>query len=474
MTTSRIVRGTKARIFLYICAILIITGIIACYNNTLSQLEDARKSSEICHQQEENLSTQLQVISDYKQRLEKSLKTEKAEHQQAKNDLENKLNEEKSKNEKAANDANLRFSSLQQHFNLLQTQHDDFKEECSKTQSKQMNEINDLQAKLKEVQEELKKVESSKENLKSQYLQLQVDKESLQKQLNTNVYNNDDSKSKINHLTKVNHELQRELDEVKAKCTTFESIQPPNVVQDSSSPRNSQNLNHQDQVDANEIKAEDKAKHEVLIDPQQQVIQSPPNQNFIKIPTKSTTSSSLKVSQGSLNGARPLLMPTVTPKSANSVPPSPYVKKLPEGVVPPPEKRDVDKKAEDEKNELPEETINNRYRNKISDNAFKEEAKKVDEVDKENVAHEVFDQPHIGAYDNVGFGDVIDPIKNAEKQNYDKQHIDNLGIGDKEGNKVDENYYKDNQNDMLGEENDPEDDDPEEYGEPLGRVKDPV
>lgn len=60
MTTSRVIRGTRAKIFLYICGILIITGIIACYNNTLSQLDETRKSYENCRQHEENLSTQLQ------------------------------------------------------------------------------------------------------------------------------------------------------------------------------------------------------------------------------------------------------------------------------------------------------------------------------------------------------------------------------------------------------------------------------
>lgn len=60
MTTSRVIRGTRAKVFLYVCAILIIVGIIACYNNTLSQLEEVKKSNDICHQQEENLSTQLQ------------------------------------------------------------------------------------------------------------------------------------------------------------------------------------------------------------------------------------------------------------------------------------------------------------------------------------------------------------------------------------------------------------------------------
>jgi uncharacterized protein (DUF3084 family) len=62
--------------------------------------------------------------------------------------LENKLNEEKLKNQKSINEANVRFTTLQQHFNLLQTQYDD------------------MQAKLKQVQEELKEVKVSKESLK--------------------------------------------------------------------------------------------------------------------------------------------------------------------------------------------------------------------------------------------------------------------------------------------------------------------
>lgn len=60
MTTSRIVRGTKCRIFVYVSAILILTAIIACYNNTRLELENAQKSNDLCHQQHENLSTQLQ------------------------------------------------------------------------------------------------------------------------------------------------------------------------------------------------------------------------------------------------------------------------------------------------------------------------------------------------------------------------------------------------------------------------------
>lgn len=215
---------------------------------------------------------------------------------------------------------------------------------------------------------------------------------------------------------------------IQSKYPAYESIQPPNAASnDAASPR-SQNFSRQVQVGPDEYQIKPAEK---VPEPAQQVIQSPPNQNFIKTPTKSTTSSSLKVSQGSLNGARPLLIPTVTPKSA---------KKLPDGVVPVPEKREVEKKTEEEKNELPEENFNNRYRNKISDIGAKEDVKKVDEADKENGAHEVFDQHVGGAYDNFGFGELNDPIKNAEKQSFNKQHIDRLGI---EGNKVYEN--EDNQ-----------------------------
>ncbi|CAG9771217.1 unnamed protein product [Ceutorhynchus assimilis] len=175
MTSSRVIRGTKAKMFLYVCAILAITGLIACYNSTLTQLDEVKKSKDICQQEQDNLSTQLQVISDYKQKLEKSLKNEKAEHQQSKNALEIKINEEKNRNKQIANDALIKYNSLQQHYKLLQTEHDDFKEENGKTQKKHSEEVNSLQLKLKEVEEELKKVKASKESLKTQFTELELE-----------------------------------------------------------------------------------------------------------------------------------------------------------------------------------------------------------------------------------------------------------------------------------------------------------
>lgn len=110
------------------------------------------------------------MISDYKQRLEKSLKVEKAEHSQSKKELQTKLDEERVKNEKTASQIKMQLSSLQQNYQLLQIQHEDFKQKCTDNQQEQANEINQLQATLKEAEEELKRVKKDKENLKVCYL----------------------------------------------------------------------------------------------------------------------------------------------------------------------------------------------------------------------------------------------------------------------------------------------------------------
>lgn len=44
------------------------------------------------------------------------------------------------------------MESLQQHYKLLQSQHDDYTEECSKEKDKQIKEINTLQGKVKSLQ----------------------------------------------------------------------------------------------------------------------------------------------------------------------------------------------------------------------------------------------------------------------------------------------------------------------------------
>ena len=81
--------------------------------------------------------------------VERLLKNERTEHKQVKNDLERKTRQELDVKEKTVAETLSKFSSIQQHYKLLQTQHDDFTDECAKSKAKQLDEINGLQDKLK-------------------------------------------------------------------------------------------------------------------------------------------------------------------------------------------------------------------------------------------------------------------------------------------------------------------------------------
>nr|CAI5834067.1 unnamed protein product [Callosobruchus analis] len=439
MTASRIIRGTRAKIVLYVCGIFIITAIIACYNNTLSQLEDVRRANELCHQQEENLSTQLQVISDYKVRIEKSLKAEKADHQQTKIALENQLNEERTKNEKSFGDVKIKFSSLQQHYNILQTEHEDYKEECSKTQQKQQEDINHLQSKIEELSEELKKVKASKESLKTEYIELQVQKENLDKQLRQSSSNKNENESQILHLIKENEDMKLELKQLKEKCSIQDTLQIPGEMGDlpSSKPKLSSAADSNNFLDKNNV------------------LKQPSSSQANIASSKSTTKSGFQPSLGALNNARPLLLPTVTPMSFK--PSTTDSKKLPHGVVAFPDK----------KNEEPQiEVNNNRYQN-VKDQAAGDKRQGKDEV--EDGAHEVFDPPQNHHLEGIGFGEI------GENQIPNKEDVNKLpvalGIEKNKDRKSQDNDQQDYKELQLENE---EDDDAEGYEDHLARQKDPA
>ncbi|KAI4466360.1 hypothetical protein MML48_3g00005337 [Holotrichia oblita] len=434
MTTSRIVRGTKGRIFVYVCAILIITGIIACYNNTRVELDNVQKSNDLCHQQQENLSTQLQVISDYKQRLEKSLKTEKTEHQQAKAELESRVNEEKLKHHKATEDATLKFNSLQQHYNLLQTSYEDVKRECSQKQNEQLNIINNLQLKLKEVQGQLQQCEREKENslehLKSQIEQLKMEKGNLENQV-IEISKREDTQ-KENPSISIKQQNPENQDTLQAPNISDTGSPKPSYAKQISvkdgeykissnnvadlPPNNADEQNHANQVGENAVK-----------DSLAQVVLPPPQ----KAQQSSTPNSRLKSSRASLEQAPPLKVPTLTPEtpqnktsqksniSNNPDPiPSPS-KKLPKGVV-------AVQNLPVEENEVDANLVNNRYRNVAEDVNDKEKSVGGDKIvmdaqDKENGANEIFD---VGGFnDDPNIGGKQDEQKNRIDVDYDHDHF---------------------------------------------------
>ncbi|CAG9864776.1 unnamed protein product [Phyllotreta striolata] len=421
MTTSRVIRGTRAKVFFYICGILVLIGVIACYNNTLSQLDDVKKSNDLCHQQEENLSTQLQVISDYKLRLEKSLKTEQADNQQIKANLENQLKEERSKYERDSNDMKLKLGSLQQHFNLLQTQYDDFKEETAKTQKQEQEEINNLEARISELLEEQKKIKSSKDNLQAHCQAIAREKEQLEDQMK-----NKNDNELLDRLRNENKELKSDILHLKEKYGTKDTLLEPKPAQQSPEADEQQN---------------DKP-----------VLPQPNNEPF-KIPSSSSTSSNLiapKPSKANLGAARPLLLPSMTPETA------PKDGKLPDGVVAVPDRKDDEEPPVNARYQNAKDSA--QYNNKMDDiNQMQKpnEGPKGD-ADRENGAQEVFDAPANGLqFDNEQMKQAEKPEKLPGKKHYEQ----------------DQGEYKE-MNDVQLEEND--DDDGDGYDDHVARQKEPA
>lgn len=60
MTAQRLVRGSKARIIASLCAVVFCVGLLVLFQKSQAQLDDVNKNYEICVQQQESLSTQLQ------------------------------------------------------------------------------------------------------------------------------------------------------------------------------------------------------------------------------------------------------------------------------------------------------------------------------------------------------------------------------------------------------------------------------
>lgn len=60
MSSARLARSTKSRLFIYICAVLAFGMIVYMFHGSQLQLDDNRKALAACNQQTESLSAQLQ------------------------------------------------------------------------------------------------------------------------------------------------------------------------------------------------------------------------------------------------------------------------------------------------------------------------------------------------------------------------------------------------------------------------------
>lgn len=94
----------------------------------------------------------LSVVVDQKLRLENSLASERIINEQSRAEQQQKSQDEKEQHNKITMEANIRYASLQQHYNLMKSQLDDLTEECSNSKKKQLEEVNSLRLKVSELQ----------------------------------------------------------------------------------------------------------------------------------------------------------------------------------------------------------------------------------------------------------------------------------------------------------------------------------
>ncbi|XP_019533596.3 uncharacterized protein DDB_G0290685 isoform X1 [Aedes albopictus] len=185
MTAPRLVaRASRSRFFIGLGLLVLMVGFVAIFHSSQQQLDELRQLGIRCEQQQEAISAKMQVVVDQKLRLENSLASERMINEQNRLEQQQKTQDEKEQHSKATMEANIRYASLQQHYNLIKTQKEDLEEECSKAKKKQLEEINSLKLKVTELQGKVslhqKASATDVEHLKNQIAQLKQEKANME------------------------------------------------------------------------------------------------------------------------------------------------------------------------------------------------------------------------------------------------------------------------------------------------------
>lgn len=125
---SRTIPG-KSRI-LGVCCLLLF-GLFVLYH--VQQVEDLRLAGMRCDQHELTMRSKFEVEMEKVERLEKRLEVARVSEEK----MQQKLRADRDLRDKAMKDSNMRFSSLQQHYKLLQSEHEDVKVEYANLQQSQ-------------------------------------------------------------------------------------------------------------------------------------------------------------------------------------------------------------------------------------------------------------------------------------------------------------------------------------------------
>uniref|UniRef100_A0A1Q3F4P3 Putative conserved secreted protein n=1 Tax=Culex tarsalis TaxID=7177 RepID=A0A1Q3F4P3_CULTA len=390
MTAPRLVaRASRSRFLVGLGILILMVGFVAIFHSSQQQLDQLRNLSIRCEQQQEAISAKMQVVVDQKLRLENTLQSERLVHEQNRVELQHKVHDEKEQHTKADQEANIRYASLQQHYNLMKSQLDDLTEECSKSKRKQHEEVNSLQRKVSELQGMValhhKESASDVEQLKAQLAQAKQEKVNLESAYRQKLAFKEKT---IESLKKLNEKMEKENSQYIELCKippgqmphhykaaeVFEQL-PPGI------PNSGPLRSFAEQISIIPkplpLVFEDESKKQSN---NQNVLQQP---QLLKTSTSISSALNKKTSERNSNLQVPILAaPTVVSpeggKSSSSTtsttttssgglvkkPVSKHRSKaLPEGVVPFPESME-DLMKTDENNS--ENAINNRYQNAAS------------------------------------------------------------------------------------------------------------
>ncbi|XP_012342593.1 Golgi integral membrane protein 4 isoform X2 [Apis florea] len=219
MNGTRLGRGRGGRLAVYVGCGMVVILLVFLYRAATSEMARLQELNVQCSHQQEALAAQLQVIFEYKVRLEKSLAEEKSSNAAVKQELQQRASREKSLRDKDSIEAMQRFNSLQQTYKLLQTEHQDLKEECKKRDQQALEDTSKLETTLRELRSRIRQAREDKEkaleHLKNKFLELDTQKNELEQKYNDMLKNNVDTDSTIEHLRKEVIQLKRELDEAR-------------------------------------------------------------------------------------------------------------------------------------------------------------------------------------------------------------------------------------------------------------------
>ncbi|XP_076545549.1 uncharacterized protein LOC117606473 [Osmia lignaria lignaria] len=319
MSGSRLGRGRGGRLAVYGgCAVVVIL-LVFLYRAATSEMARLRELHVQCAHQQEALAAQLQVIFEYKVRLEKSLAEEKSSNAAVKQELQQRASREKSLRDKDSIEAMQRFNSLQQTYKLLQTEHQDLQDECKKREKQALEDTNRLEATLRELRSRIRQAREDKEkaleHLKTKFLELDTEKTRLEEKYNDVLKNSGNTDSTIDHLRKEVMQLKRELEE--AKKSSKARILSPSVE----SPQSMQKTDQQ--------KSGSPGNLEQPVGPSQQQQSTATTSSMKPIPAMkletSTPASSGNPVSTALDKPHPLAKPASKAKLPVGVPPIPVM-----------------------------------------------------------------------------------------------------------------------------------------------------